>query len=115
MDYSISSAILSLHDLLENIVDIEVTKYEKKEFKISSQEELDDMIITGKVSFGFKYREDEIDRGHAKNVALSAFSDGLYAVFLNDIQLNNLTDPLDIKEDDVLTLIRFTMLTGRFY
>lgn len=115
VDYSISDNILSLQDLLENLVDIEITKYEQKEFKITSQEDLDNMIIAGKISFGFKYREDVINRAHSKDVATLAFSDGLYAVFINDIQLNALDEYLNIKENDILSLIRFTMLTGRFY
>ena len=73
------------------------------------------MVIAGKVSFGFKYRDVEIDRKNAENVALLAFKDGLFAVFINDNEIESLDNHLDLKKDDIVTFIRFTMLTGRYY
>jgi len=115
LDYRIGDDIHSLRAFIEHLVDIEITRYEQKEFQITTQQELDDMVSAGKVSFGFKYREDAIDRAFAKEVAVLAFYDGLYAVFLNEVQTMELDEQLNIQENDILTLIRFTMLAGRYY
>ena len=113
--YHIRDDIHMLQALIENLVDIEVTRFEEKELQVTSQRQLDDMVTAGKVSFGFKYGEDTIDRPFAKKVAVLAFQDGLYAVFLNDTQIEELKEPLHLKENDILTLIRFTMLAGRYF
>ncbi len=115
IDYTIRDDISTLKELITNLVNIEIDKYEQEQLKITSQEDLDQMIINGKVSFGFKYRETEIDRTNAVNVALQAFEDGLYVVFLNNSELKSLTDKLILNENDSLSLVRLTMLTGRYY
>jgi hypothetical protein len=73
------------------------------------------MVISGKISFGFKYREVEIDRENAQDVALLAFKDGLFAVFINNDEIKALDENLSLKNNDIVTFIRFTMLTGRYY
>lgn len=115
IEYQVSNAIVTLQDLLSNLVDIEIDKYENSELKIHSQEELDNMVKSGKVSFGFKYRESDIDRKNAFEVAIQAFKDGLFTVFINNMQINELDESLHLKENDELSLIRLTMLTGRYY
>ncbi len=115
IDYSIRDDVNTLKELISNLVNIEIDKYEQEELKIASQEDLDQMIINGKVSFGFKYRETDIDRANAVSVALQAFEDGLYVVFLNNSELKSLTDKLILNENDSLSLVRLTMLTGRYY
>ena len=47
--------------------------------------------------------------------AFLSFEDGLYRVFLGENELTELDTPLDIKENDELTFIRLTMLTGRIW
>ena len=115
LEYKIEDNILTLEDLIINLVDIEIDRYESQKEEILSQDDIDRMIISGKVSFGFKYRKDSIDRDNAKEVALLAFKDSLYTVFLNDIEIKSLSEILNLKSGDLVTLIRFTMLTGRFY
>ncbi len=115
IDYTIRDDISTLKELITNLVNIEIDKYEQEELKITSQEDLDQMIINGKVSFGFKYRETDIDRANAVSVALQAFEDGLYVVFLNNSELKSLNDKLILNENDSISLVRLTMLTGKYY
>ncbi len=114
VDYNILDNLATLRDLIKNLCDIEIDKYENKEFKILSQEDISNMVNQGKISFGFKYREDIIDRKKAYENAFLSFKDGLYRVFINDEEVENLETNINLKENDTLTLIRLTMITGWF-
>lgn len=46
---------------------------------------------------------------------IQAFEDELFLVVQNEEQLNSLTTPLTIQEDDVFTFIKLTMLAGRIW
>ncbi|QUI25331.1 hypothetical protein HZI73_24855 [Vallitalea pronyensis] len=114
--YTINNKINILQDLIHNLVDIEIDKYEHKELQVLSQEDIDRMLINGKVSFGFQYRaNNKIDRKHAKKVASLAFQDGLYAVFIGNQEIVDLSSAIHLKENDSITFIRFTMLAGRYF
>ena len=51
----------------------------------------------------------------ALDTAYLAFEDGLYCIFINDEQSEKLDDSLNLKDGDILTLIRLTMLAGRMW
>ncbi|EFD80718.1 hypothetical protein PSAG_00753 [Fusobacterium animalis D11] len=51
----------------------------------------------------------------ALDTAYLAFEDGLYCIFINDEQTEKLDDSLNLKDGDILTLIRLTMLAGRMW
>ncbi len=114
LDYNVLDNIVTLKDLILNLCDIEIKKYENKEFKVLSQEDINTMVNTGKISFGFKYREDVIDRQKAYENALLSFEDGLYRVFINDKEIKELNAKINLKQNDTLALIRLTMMTGWF-
>lgn len=112
--YEVLDNIKTLECLILNLVDIEIDKYENHTFKALTQEDINSMLDIGKISFGFKYRESNIDRNNAKKIATLAFSDGLYVVFINQIKIEELTNEINLKEDDEVSLIRLTMLSGRY-
>jgi len=112
--YEVLDNIKTLECLILNLVDIEIDKYENHAFKALTQEDINSMLDIGKISFGFKYRESNIDRNNAKEIATLAFIDGLYVVFINQIKIEELTDEINLKEDDEVSLIRLTMLSGRY-
>ncbi len=114
VDYHVKNNIITLKDLLINLCDIEIDKYENNEFKVLSQEDINTMVNQGKISFGFKYRKDVINREKAYENALLSFKDGLYRVFINDEEIEDLETNLNLKENDILILIRLTMITGWF-
>lgn len=114
--YEVSGDICNLKDLIINLVNIEIDKYENHTFKVLSQEDINTMVDLGKISFGFKYREhDRVNREEAVNIALLAFEDGLFVVFINDVQVESLTNKLVLNDNDVLSFIRLTMLSGRYF
>ena len=51
----------------------------------------------------------------ALDTAYLAFEDGLYCIFVNDEQTEKLEDNLTLKDGDVLTFIKLTMLAGRMW
>ncbi len=80
-----------------------------------TKEKLTDMASVGKIAFGLSYNDKEQPLEPAVKNALESFEDGLYRVFLNDNELERLEDKLDISENDTLTFIRLTMLSGRMW
>ena len=116
LDYRIKDNLKTLQDLIENLVDLEIDKYEQNNFSGLTQEKLNVMVENGKVSFGFTYREDEkVNREQAKEVALLAFKDGLYLVFIDQVQIEELDEVVEMKPESMVDLIRLTLFTGRYF
>ena len=44
-----------------------------------------------------------------------AFNDGLFRIFLNNNELSSLEEKINLQENDKLTFIRLTMLSGRIW
>ncbi len=114
VDYHVDNNITTLKDLLINLCAIEIDKYENNEFKVLSQEDINTMVNQGKISFGFKYRKDVINREKAYENALLSFKDGLYRIFINNEEIEDLETNINLEENDILILIRLTMITGWF-
>lgn len=69
----------------------------------------------GKVRFGERYNDIKANKEAAKEVVLTAFEDGLIALFLNEYQLESTDEAISISELDEVTLIRLTFLTGSIW
>lgn len=80
-----------------------------------TKEQTSGKLAVGRVSFGDANNPAEADLEKALEVAYSAYEDGIYRVFVNDAEAGLLDDALDLKEEDVLTFIRLTMLAGRMW
>ena len=110
----------TLRQLINETVTLCVNDYNKRvkagenAVKPLTDEEITGMAGVGKIAFGIVYgKEQELQK--ALDNAILSFKDGLYRVFLNDNELTELDELLDIKENDQLTFIRLTMLTGRIW
>ena len=44
--------------------------------------------------------------------AAQAFADGLFLVFVDDAQLETLDDPVEVRPESTVRLVRLTALTG---
>lgn len=80
-----------------------------------SQNQITDMAQIGKIAFGINYGGKEQSLQKAVENALQSFEDGIYRIFLNDNELENLDDAICLKENDSLTFIKLTMLAGRMW
>lgn len=67
---------------------------------------------SGKVGFGTIHDERQPDEHQAVETALLAFTDGLYRVFVNEEEIEQLDTPLVLKDGDKIVFMRFTMLAG---
>ena len=80
-----------------------------------SERQIDDMAGIGRITFGICNGNKEQDVGKAVDNALQAFRDGLFCLFINGKQETEENSEVKLEEDDVLTYIRLTMLSGRMW
>lgn len=76
---------------------------------------LDILLNTGKVSFGDTYNNTPANITDAVANALQSFADGIFAVFIDDKQIESLDTEIVFKEDTQVSFIRLTFLTGSFW
>ncbi|WP_212004605.1 hypothetical protein [Chitinophaga sp. HK235] len=110
----------SLRVLLNAVVKQQVTAYndkplEKNLLPFLSNEQIDSQTNTGKVGFGAIYNENKADLAKAQDVALQAYEDGLFAVFADEEELQDLDRTFVLKPETVVTFIRLTFLAGSYW
>lgn len=118
--FNLRDDINTVEGLIEDTVKICVAQYNNRKDHSEILEnilksEIDDMASSGKVSFGVNYGEDYANTEKAVKNALQCFEDGIFRVFLNGNNLENLKDTIIINENDELTFVRLTMLAGRMW
>ena len=79
-----------------------------------TDEDIESGEITGKIGFGEKKDENNQNPDKAVKDALQSFSDGIFRLYVNDIEYG-MGDKLTIKDGDEVTFIRLTMLAGRLW
>lgn len=116
----LDSAPSSLRALIEDIVTKNVNDFNmklKKEKLVEylTNEDINNKLVAGKVSFGEIHNRTEENLKKAIEVALLAYEDGIYRVFIGDKEAGGLDDALEIKDGEVITFIKLTMLAGRMW
>lgn len=114
---------VSLEQLLKLIVRQQVEAFNAKSFETEDQDHtqipfenyLNMLTDTGKAGFGSIYNEKRADLQKAQENAIQAFEDGMFAVFAGEIQLENLTQVIDLSPQPVFTFIRLTFLAGSYW
>ncbi len=118
-EVELKNKISTTKDLITELVKINVEKFNKKIdekdiLSIMTNENIAKAARIGKIG-------DEVHGNKKANLkkaldtAYLAFEDGLYCIFINDEQTEKLDDSLNLKDGDILTLIRLTMLAGRMW
>ncbi|MCP1135877.1 hypothetical protein NKT34_21480 [Paenibacillus polysaccharolyticus] len=110
----------TLRLLIENMVEQQVQAFRERKdaagmLAYLMPQDIDAQGATGKVGFGTIHGEGVPDLGEAKEAAILAYEDGMYKVFLNDEELEDLDQSLNIEDGAHVTFIRFTMLAGRLW
>ena len=118
--YDISENVVSLKDLLVELVEIEVKRYNDKGTDVQnvlflSEEEIENQSQVGKIGFGRIYSDKKANVEKAMANALQCYEDGLVRVFRGEEELKNLDDKIEISEGDTFTLMRLTFLAGRLW
>lgn len=79
---------------------------------VLSQDQIDDLAVMGKIAFGADPNGTPADESAAVANALQSYEDGLFRVFVNGKALGGLSEPVSLSENDTLTFLRLTMLSG---
>ncbi|GAA0178924.1 hypothetical protein SH2C18_18920 [Clostridium sediminicola] len=119
-EIEINDDIYTLKDFITHIVLDNVNKYNEKQRENQILDYLSDKVIVenskvGKINFGFCYNEKKAKQKQAIETALLAFNDGIYRVFINDEEIEDIEESIYLKEDDNITFVRLVMLAGRLW
>jgi hypothetical protein len=119
-EFNLSTNPKTLRQLLAEIIKNEVEYFNAKNKQqmllgYLTSEEIETRLQAGRVSFGERYNQEDADYNKALETALLAYEDGIFRVFIGEKEAGMLDDSLELKEEDVLTFIRLTMLAGRMW
>lgn len=114
---SVPVDIGSLRDLLAVLVRHELAAYEQqraasKTLRVLTPADLARGVDTG--AYGREGRAVAAPPPEAQAIerAVEAFVDGLFFVFIDDIQIEALDDPVTVRPDSTLRLVRLVALAG---
>lgn len=108
---------LKLRDLIIAIVTKEVEGFrirqeERKLARVMSRAEIEQSTVRGKIDPGESDLQQQVNLEDAVAAALLAFEDGLYFVFIDDIQQTNLDSEVFLKTNSKVVFLRLTALAG---
>lgn len=123
IEINYKDSAISLENLLKLIVEQQVAEFNAKSFELADEDSLKNptdhylniLTDTGKVGFGSIYNLKKADIQKAQDNAIQAFEDGMFAVFYNDEQLENLVQTIDLNLRHTFTFIRLTFLAGGYW
>lgn len=118
-EVELKNKISTTKDLITELVKINVEKFNKKIderdiLSIMTNENIAKAARIGKIGDEV-HGDKKANLEKALDTAYLAFEDRLYCIFINDEQTEKLDDSLNLKDGDILTLIRLTMLAGRMW
>ena len=118
-EVELKNKLSTTKDLITELVKINVEKFNKKIdekdiLSIMTNENIAKAARIGKIGDEV-HGDKKANLKKALDTAYLAFEDGLYCIFINDEQTEKLDDSLNLKDGDILTLIRLTMLAGRMW
>jgi hypothetical protein len=113
----IEPADLSLRSLLTHLVRAEVSAFETRQsqrrlLRILSPEQIQLGLEQGKVESGGSELDQKVEVDKAIEVALQAFEDGLYFVFIDDEQIEGLDAIAPLTSNSQLLFLRLVPLVG---
>lgn len=108
---------LRLRDLITTIVIKEVEAFrlrqeERKLARVMSRRQIEQGVSGGKVDPGERDLQQEVNLDEAIAVALQAFEDGLYFVFIDDVQRTHLDSEVFLNTNSKVMFLRLTALVG---
>lgn len=108
---------LKLRDLIISIVSKEVEAFkdrqsERRLARVMSRPEIEQGVALGRVDPGERNVPQSVDMEEAVAVALQAFEDGLYFVFIDGVQQTRLDSEVFLKSNSKVLFLRLTALVG---
>lgn len=110
----------TLQQFLLAVVEQQVIAFnERREAKnvlpFLTEKQMQTQATTGKVGFNDIYNDKKADLEKAQHRMLEAFEDGLFAVFCDEEQLENLEANININNEKVFTFLRLAFLSGSYW
>lgn len=107
----------TLRELITHIVKDEVKAFSERQesrrlVRALSQADILQCLMKGKVDAGGRDLEQLVDEEEAVTTALQAFEDGVYYVFVDDVQKTDLDVPFTLVSGARLTFLRLVALAG---
>ena len=112
--------VKTLRDLIVQIVDNEVDKFNKKLDSANiitflTEQEIKEQSRDGKVSFGEFNNQTKAVKDEATENALLAFKDGLFVVFIDDKEIKEIDEVITLRDNSEVLFLRLTFLTGTYW
>ena len=109
--------MLRLRTLISTIVVKEVEAFkgrqaERKLARLMSREQIEQSAQRGKIDPGQNDLSQSVDVDQAITTALQAFEDGLYYVFIDNVQQQGLDDEVVVNTNSRVVFLRLTALAG---
>lgn len=114
---SVPSEIGSLRQLLATLVRHELSSYEQRRTASKTLRVLTPADLVRGVDTGVYGREKRAvaappSEAEAVDRAIEAFNDGLFFVFIDDLQIEEIDAPVAFRSDSTLRLVRLVALAG---
>jgi hypothetical protein len=115
---SVSDRALSLQELLAEMITQEVAAFSERQSQqqlrqVLTKEGMETGLTQGKISSGEReVPAVEVNVQDAIAQAIQGFRDGLYYVFIDDIQYENLDTPVALKPESQMLFLRLVPLVG---
>ena len=118
-ELELKDKISTTKDLIIELGKINVEKFNKKIddkdiLSIMTNEYIAEAARAGKIGDEV-HGDKKANLEKALDTAYLSFEDGLYCIFINNKQSEKLDDSLNLKDGDIITFIRLTMLAGRMW
>lgn len=118
--YELTTRPETLRQLITLLVTDGVESYnarlaQKDRTVLLAQTDMEAMETIGKIGFGIPYGSREADLEESLAAAIQGCEDGLFRIFIGDREPESLDAPLNLQENDTITIIRLVMLTGGYF
>ena len=119
-EYILEKLPVNLKELISELVAINVEEFNRKPteqtlFAYLTEERMSEMAESGKVGFDGKWNEKRQDSSQAIDNALLSFEDGIFRVFIDTVEIENLNRKIEIRDGSELVFIKLVSLAGRMY
>lgn len=107
----------TLREFIDYVVRREVAAFRQRQeerslFRVLTERQIARGAAQGKVDPGGRKLAQEVDEDAAVATALQAFEDGLFFVFVDDAQREDLDAPLFVGPESRVTFVRLVALAG---
>ncbi len=116
-DFIRAGSPLTLRELIERVVHAEVAAFgervaERRLVRLLTEREIDAQAARGRVDFGGRELEQEVEVDTSVGSALESFEDGLYLVLIDGRQYELLDEQVHVADDSRVTFLRLVPLAG---